>query len=103
MKCTISHVDTCLSCYVNRHTDIAIPVDCHTTYSDVIAGIKAAEFDPEDATWTDEKIVAFLAAWERLRLENLDRMGLHWDAELPEDDGSGESVYAYFSVGFSDD
>ena len=102
MKCVISHHDTCLPDYADRSYSAAIPVDCHTTVGDVIAQLAESDdvWQSIDGRWTDSHEAAFQAAIEDLRRAETDRLDRPLDPELPEDDGSGESVYAYFSVTF---
>ncbi len=106
MKAFIRHVDTCLCDYFQGSSDtvLAVTVDGNSTVKDVLDGIKEDEAG-QDLGWSEEQYAAFNAALETLQVENVDRMDRIFNGKLEpqEENDSGPSVYAYFTVAFEDE
>jgi hypothetical protein len=101
MQCTISHIDTCLPDYVNRHTDVAVPVSAESTIKDVLDGIEE-DVNATIHDWTDEQSAAFDQAMMELRIKNAEVMEATFDKGLEPDTEDCCSVYAYFTIEFED-
>ena len=109
MKATIHHIDTCLPCYTLRTHDIAIAVDGTTTVREVLDAMidevrcNGFQRQEDETLLTDAHYTAFGVEQLALREDNAARLDQLFMPSLEIDDGTGESVYAYFDVTFDTD
>lgn len=110
MKCTISHVDTCLSCYVPDHRWIGVPVDGTTTIGEALDALSEEYEINADGTDRDESAMqaAFDLECEAIRAEHGAKPIAAFldDSFYHEEDNhfaDGDSPMVWFTVTFEED
>lgn len=108
MKCSISHVDVCLPCYVPDHRWIGVPVDNTTTQRQALDAL--TEEWASDGYHNGEQVTdAMIAVFNQTVADLIYEHAAHIDTPIapnvegPDAYADGECVYAWFTVHFTED